>query len=85
VRLRWADARFAVVWLAFNNMAFFGTGNFASIASFKLSSVYRFTTRFNPWLMGALLMLKLALPFLLVRSASPSRASRPPVARHLSG
>jgi hypothetical protein len=26
VRLRWADARFAVVWLAFNNMAFFGTG-----------------------------------------------------------
>jgi hypothetical protein len=27
VRLRWADVRFAVVWLAFNNMAFFGTGD----------------------------------------------------------
>ena len=43
------DLRHAAVFLFLIDAAFFGTGNIASIASFDLSSVYRFTTRFNPF------------------------------------
>jgi phosphatidylinositol glycan class N len=31
--------------------------------------VYRFTTRFNPFMMGALVVFKLTIPFLLVACA----------------
>jgi len=63
------DVRHAMVFLVLINAAFFGTGNIASVASFEISSVYRFTTRFNPFLMGGLLMLKVLIPMITVAVA----------------
>ena len=63
------DIRHAAVFLFLIDAAFFGTGNIASIASFDLSSVYRLTTRFNPFLMGGLLMLKVLIPMITVAAA----------------
>ncbi|KAK9925218.1 hypothetical protein M0R45_033548 [Rubus argutus] len=61
--LQLSDVRIPLTFLVLFNVAFFGTGNFASIASFEISSVYRFIT---PFLMAALLIFKLFIPFLLV-------------------
>lgn len=60
------DVRVPLVFLVLFNVAFFGTGNFASIASFEISSVYRFITVFSPFLMAAMLIFKLFIPFMLV-------------------
>ncbi|XP_073018983.1 uncharacterized protein [Primulina eburnea] len=64
--LQWSDMRISLAFMVFFNIAFFGTGNFASIASFEISSVYRFVTIFSPFLMAALLIFKLLIPFVLV-------------------
>lgn len=64
--LQLSDMRIALTFMVFFNIAFFGTGNFASIASFEISSVYRFITVFSPFLMAALLIFKLLIPFMLV-------------------
>ncbi|ESW12923.1 hypothetical protein PHAVU_008G153100 [Phaseolus vulgaris] len=64
--LQLSDARIPLVFMVLFNVAFFGTGNFASIASFEISSVYRFITIFSPFLMAALLIFKLFIPFMLV-------------------
>ncbi|KAJ7970891.1 GPI ethanolamine phosphate transferase 1 [Quillaja saponaria] len=64
--LELSDVRIPLIFLVLFNIAFFGTGNFASIASFEISSVYRFITIFNPFLMAALLIFKLFIPFMLV-------------------
>ncbi|KAL1314903.1 hypothetical protein HN51_041716 [Arachis hypogaea] len=61
-----SDVRIPLVFMVLFNIAFFGTGNFASIASFEISSVYRFITIFSPFLMAALLIFKLFIPFMLV-------------------
>ncbi|XP_068642685.1 GPI ethanolamine phosphate transferase 1 isoform X2 [Aristolochia californica] len=41
------DLRVPLIFIVLFNVAFFGTGNFASIASFEISSVYRFITVFS--------------------------------------
>ncbi|KAL2916356.1 Glycosyl phosphatidyl inositol anchor synthesis [Polyrhizophydium stewartii] len=64
--LRVTDMRIAGFFLLFVNVAFFGTGNIASVSSFSIDSVYRFTTLFNPVLMGALLIFKILIPFFLL-------------------
>ncbi|KAJ3287053.1 Glycosyl phosphatidyl inositol anchor synthesis [Rhizoclosmatium sp. JEL0117] len=60
------DLRTATIFLFLINTAFFGTGNIASVSSFSMESVYRFTTVFNPFLMGVLLVIKLIVPFFLL-------------------
>lgn len=64
--LQLSDLRIPLIFMVLFNVAFFGTGNFASIASFEISSVYRFITVFRPFLMSALLIFKLFIPFMLV-------------------
>jgi len=59
-------ARVAVTFIYFVLVAFFGTGNVASVSSFDPASTFRFVTVFSPFLMGALLIVKVILPFLLL-------------------
>lgn len=66
---RWHEVRRAFFFLLLIKIAFFGTGNVASMSSFELSSTYRFVTVFSPFLMGALLVVKLLIPFLVVACA----------------
>lgn len=63
-----SDARAVLLFLFFINVAFFGTGNIASLSSFSLESVYRFTTVFDPFLMGTLLIIKVLIPFFVASS-----------------
>lgn len=63
------DVRRSFFFVFFIVTAFFGTGNIASINSFDPASVYCFLTVFSPFMMGGLLLLKVAIPFVLVSCA----------------
>nr|KAF6423359.1 phosphatidylinositol glycan anchor biosynthesis class N [Rousettus aegyptiacus] len=63
------DIRRAFFLVFFLLTAFFGTGNIASLNSFDLASVYCFLTVFSPYTMGALMMWKIIIPFVLVMCA----------------
>lgn len=63
------DLRRACIVLVFLHLAFFGTGNVASVSSFYLEPVYRLVPVFSPFLMATLLLYKIMIPFSILASS----------------
>ncbi|TDL27113.1 PigN-domain-containing protein [Rickenella mellea] len=60
------DVRIALFFLFFVQVAFFGTGNVASVSSFYLEPVYRLVPVFNPFIMASLLIFKIIAPYVML-------------------
>uniref|UniRef100_A0AC34QAF1 GPI ethanolamine phosphate transferase 1 n=1 Tax=Panagrolaimus sp. JU765 TaxID=591449 RepID=A0AC34QAF1_9BILA len=59
----------AFILITLTLLAFFGTGNIASLNSFNPTFLRNFITIFSPFTMATLLVLKIAIPFLLTALA----------------
>jgi phosphatidylinositol glycan class N len=70
-----SDLRLSLFALFLLHSAFFSTGNIASVSTFSLDAVYRLIPVFDPFSQGALLLLKILLPF-AVLSAHVGLANR---------
>ncbi|XP_034936003.1 GPI ethanolamine phosphate transferase 1 [Chelonus insularis] len=69
------DLVIAAYFMLYILLSFFGTGNMASISSFDPMWTRYFITVFSPFTMSALILLKLAIPLVLVGCASHVLAS----------
>ena len=61
--LNLSDLRHSLFALYLLHSAFFSTGNIASVSTFSLDAVYRLIPVFDPFSQGALLLLKILVPF----------------------
>ena len=60
------DVRQVFFSIFFGVLSFFGIGNIASINTFDPATVYCFLTVFSPFIMGALILWKMVIPFIFV-------------------
>ena len=61
-----ADVRRVFTCIVLGLFSYFGTGNIASVNTFDPATVYCFITVFSPFVMGALIMWKMVVPFIFV-------------------
>ena len=61
-----SDVRQVFICILLGLISFFGTGNIASVNTFDPAVVYCFLTVFSPFVMGALILWKMIIPFIFV-------------------